>query len=128
MRRVIVPTLLLVLLPVIGCSTSVAGSASSSTSTSSNSDGGGGGGTMRNTSCVNGDCSIALSGEQTFQLDVGRLERQVRVGPIGDGEVTLSVGYEQVVAAEGATVVLDGVSFTVEDVSDGAVEMSAQAA
>jgi predicted small secreted protein len=135
LRRVITPLLLLAFL-VCGCTTTVDGSGSGSSSVSSSQSSGSNtssstsnsNSTQRNTNCVNGDCTISLSGEQTFRLDVGRLERQVRVGPIGEGEVTLSVGPEQVVAAEGDTVVLDGVQFAVSEVADGAVEMSAQAA
>ena len=46
--------------------------------------------TSHTSRCVNGTCAISLSGEQSVDVEFGRLERTLRVAPIEPTAVTLS--------------------------------------
>jgi hypothetical protein len=69
-RPLIVPTLLLTLLASVGCTTNAG-------------------------RCVDGVCSISLSGEQTVDVEFGSFERSLRVAPTEAGAVTVSARGEQ---------------------------------
>jgi len=102
-------SVLLVLLGVSACS-------GSSTSRSSS------------TRCVNGDCQISLSGEQTIELEIGSFERDLRVGPIEPAAVTVSVRGDQARLAPGESAQLGGLQIQVTTVSGRDVELQVQRA
>jgi hypothetical protein len=58
--------------------------------------------------CTNGTCAISLTGEQTLEVEIGSVERDLRVSPIEPTAVTLSArGDRERVTAGGATTVGD---------------------
>lgn len=85
-------------------------------------------GTSRNTRCTNGDCTITLTGEQRFELEIGSFERDVRVGPIAASEVTLSVRADSVALSPGESATVGGVAFTLDSVSGRDVVLHARRA
>jgi hypothetical protein len=46
--------------------------------------------TSHTSRCTNGTCAISLTGEQSLDVEFGRLERSLRVSPIEPTGVTLS--------------------------------------
>jgi hypothetical protein len=62
--------------------------------------------TSHTSRCVNSTCAISLSGEQSVDVEFGRLERTLRVAPIEQTAVTLSARGDsaRVIAGETAEV------------------------
>jgi hypothetical protein len=105
-RAAIVLTVLLALLGVAAC--------------------GGGSSRSHRTQCVNGVCEISLSGEQTIELEIGSFERDLRVGPIEPGAVTLSVRGDEARLAPGESAQLGGLQIRLKSVAPPNAELEAQ--
>ena len=88
----------------------------------------GGTGTSRSTRCVNGTCTISLSGEQRFEVEIGRFERDMRVGPIAPTEVTVSVRGAQAVLGPGESATLGGLAVTVDSIAGRDVQLQVRRA
>jgi hypothetical protein len=73
--------------------------------------------TSHSTKCVNGTCSISLSGEQSIEIDVGPVERDLRIGPIEPAAVTVSARGDQARLAAGETGQVGGITVQVVSVS-----------
>ena len=83
--------------------------------------------TSHATKCVNDTCSITLSGEQTIGIDVGPVERDLRVGPIEPGAVTVSARGDQARLAAGESGQVGGITVQVVSVSGKDVQLVTRA-
>jgi hypothetical protein len=83
--------------------------------------------TSHATKCVNGTCSITLSGEQTIGIDVGPVERDLRVGPIEPGSVTVAARGDQARLAAGETGQVGGITVQLVSVSGKDVQLVTRA-
>lgn len=79
--------------------------------------------TSHATKCVNDTCSITLSGEQTIGIDVGPVERDLRVGPIEPGAVTVSARGDLARLAAGESGQVGGITVQVVSVSGKDVQL-----
>ncbi len=66
---------------------------------------------------MNGVCEISLSGEQTVELEIGSFERDLRVGPIEPGAVTLSVRGDEARLGPGGSAQLGGLQIQLKSVT-----------
>jgi hypothetical protein len=80
--------------------------------------------TSHSTKCVNGTCTISLSGEQTIEVGIGRVERDLRVGPIEPGAVTVAARGDRARLAVGETGRVGGLTVQVVSVSGTDVQLS----
>ena len=78
----------------------------------------GGATTSHSSRCSGGTCTVNLTGVQTFEVDgTDGIERDLGVGPIEPGAVTLSVYGEQARLAPGQSGLVDAVPVEVVSVS-----------
>jgi hypothetical protein len=74
--------------------------------------------------CVNGTCAISLSGEQSVDVEFGRLERTLRVSPIEQTAVTVSARGDSVRVPAGATAEVGGLEVEVVSIAGRDVALS----
>jgi hypothetical protein len=84
--------------------------------------------TSRSSRCVNGVCQISLTGEQTVEVEFGAFERDLRVGPIEPGAVTVSARGDQARLAVGEAGPVGGLTVRVLSVSGGDVGLEVRRA
>jgi hypothetical protein len=74
--------------------------------------------TSHSSRCADGTCTVALTGEQTFEVDgTDGVERDLGVGPIEPGAVTLTVYGSRARLAPGQSARLDDVPVDVVSVA-----------
>jgi hypothetical protein len=71
----------------------------------------------RSTRCTGGVCTVNLTGEQTVEVEIDRFERDLRVGPIETGAVTVSARGDAARLAVGDTGEVGGLAVRVLSVS-----------
>jgi hypothetical protein len=74
-------------------------------------------GTSSSSRCSNGVCTIDVSGERTVEVEFGRFERNLRVGPIEPDAVTVAVRGDQARLAVGENAVVGGLVVRVVSVN-----------
>jgi hypothetical protein len=82
--------------------------------------------TSRSSSCVNGTCTIGLSGEQTVEIEIGSFERDLRVGPIRPDAVTVSARGEAADIGVGGSAQVGGLLVRVDSISGRDVGLQVQ--
>ncbi|HKQ42481.1 MAG TPA: hypothetical protein VJT79_08340 [Pseudonocardia sp.] len=73
--------------------------------------------TSHTSRCVNGTCAISLSGEQSVDVEFGRVERTLRVAPIEPTAVTLSARGDSARVPSGETVEVGGLKVQVVSIA-----------
>lgn len=73
--------------------------------------------TSHTSRCVNGTCAISLSGEQSVDVEFGRLERTLRVAPIEPTAVTLSARGDSARVHTGETAQVGGLAVRVVSIA-----------
>jgi hypothetical protein len=99
----------LVLLPLLALSLVVAGGCTATSHTSR---------------CTNGTCAISLSGEQSLDVEVGRLERTLRVSPIEPTAVTVSARGDSARVPAGGSAEVGDLAVRVESIAGRDVELT----
>ncbi|WP_300009172.1 hypothetical protein [Pseudonocardia sp.] len=79
--------------------------------------------TSRSSRCTNGVCTVALSGEQTVEIEIGSFERDLRVGPIGPDAVTVSARGDAAELGVGDSAQVGGLLVRVDSISGQDVGM-----
>lgn len=83
-------------------------------------------GTSRSSSCVNGVCTVSLSGEQTVEIEIGSFERDLRIAPITPAAVTVSARGDAAELAPGESAEVGGLLVRVDAISGRDVELQVQ--
>lgn len=73
--------------------------------------------TSSSTSCAGNVCKVDLSGAQTLDIELGSFERDLRVGPIEPGAVTVSALGDQARLAADEDAVVGGLAVRIISVS-----------
>jgi hypothetical protein len=73
--------------------------------------------TSHTSRCTNGTCAISLTGEQSVDVEFGRLERTLRVAPIEQTAVTLSARGDTARVPAGETVQVGGLAVQVVSIA-----------
>lgn len=81
-------------------------------------------GTSRSSSCSGGVCSISLSGEQTVEVEIGSLERDLRVSAITPAAVTVSARGDSATLAPGESAPVGGLLVRVDGIDGRDVELN----
>ncbi len=76
------------------------------------------------THCTNNTCAISLTGEQTLDVEFGRLERNLRVSPIEPNAVTLSARGDSERVPAGGSATVGGLAVRVVSVAGRDVELA----
>lgn len=84
--------------------------------------------TSRTTSCTGGVCTVGLSGEQTVEIEIGRVERDLRVAPIEADAVTVSVRGDSARLRVGESAPLGGLLVRVDGIAGQEVDLLVQPA
>ncbi|CAA9385956.1 MAG: hypothetical protein AVDCRST_MAG66-602 [uncultured Pseudonocardia sp.] len=84
--------------------------------------------TSRTSSCINGVCTVGLSGEQTVDLEIGRVEHDLRVAPIEADAVTVSVRGDAARLRVGESAPLGGLLVRVDGIAGQEVDLLVQPA
>ncbi|MBW0117711.1 hypothetical protein [Pseudonocardia abyssalis] len=74
-------------------------------------------GTSRSSSCVNGVCTVSLSGEQTVEIEIGPFERDLRVAPITPDAVTVTARGESADLSPGESAEVGGLLVRVDTIA-----------
>ncbi len=74
--------------------------------------------------CVNGTCAISLSGEQSVDVEFGRLERTLRVAPIEPSAVTLSARGDSARVPTGSVGEVGGLAVQVVSIAGRDVQLT----
>ena len=80
--------------------------------------------TSHTSRCVNGTCAISLSGEQSVDVEFGRLERTLRVAPIEPTAVTLSARGDSARVPSGETAQVGGLTVRVDSIAGRDVQLT----
>jgi len=80
--------------------------------------------TSHTSRCVNGTCAISLSGEQSVDVEFGRLERTLRVAPIEPAAVTLSARGDTARVATGSVGEVGGLEVQVVSIAGRDVQLT----
>lgn len=78
--------------------------------------------TSHSTRCSGGTCTVALSGAQSIEIELGGLERDLRVDPAGDA-VTVAVRGESARLAAGESAPVGGLLVRVDSVAGQDAEL-----
>ena len=73
--------------------------------------------TSHTSRCTNGTCAISLTGEQSVDVEFGRLERTLRVAPIEQTAVTLSARGDSARVPAGETAEVGGLAVRVVSIA-----------
>jgi hypothetical protein len=73
--------------------------------------------TSHTSRCTNGICAINLTGEQSVDVEFGRLERTLRVAPIEQTAVTLSARGDSARVPAGQTAEVGGLAVRVVSIA-----------
>ncbi|GAA3231395.1 hypothetical protein GCM10017691_25280 [Pseudonocardia petroleophila] len=73
--------------------------------------------TSRSSSCVNGVCTVSLSGEQTVEIEIGSFERDLRVAPITPESVTVSARGDSADLTPGESAEVGGLVVRVDSIA-----------
>jgi hypothetical protein len=84
--------------------------------------------TSHSSRCVNGTCSISLSGEQSVDVEFGGLERTLRVAPIEPTAVTLSARGDSARVPTGQTAEVGGLAVQVVSIAGRDVQLTVSSA
>jgi hypothetical protein len=84
--------------------------------------------TSHSSRCVNGTCAINLSGEQSVDVEFGRLERTLRVAPIEPSAVTLSARGDSARVSSGETAEIGGLAVQVVSIAGRDVQLTVRPA
>jgi len=84
--------------------------------------------TSHTSRCVNGTCAISLSGEQSVDVEFGRLERTLRVAPIEPTAVTLSARGDTARVATGSVGEVGGLEVQVVSIAGRDVQLTVRPA
>jgi hypothetical protein len=84
--------------------------------------------TSHTSRCVNGTCAISLSGEQSVDVEFGRLERTLRVSPIEPAAVTLSARGDTARVSAGGTAEVGDLAVRVDSITGRDVALTVQPA
>ncbi|MHA6783601.1 hypothetical protein ACVGOW_21820 [Pseudonocardia saturnea] len=83
-------------------------------------------GTSRSSSCVNGVCTVSLSGEQTVEIEIGSFERDLRVSAITPEAVTVSARGDAADLGPGESAEVGGLLVRVDSISGRDVGLNVQ--
>ena len=84
--------------------------------------------TSHTTSCSGGTCTVGLSGEQTVEIEIGRVERDLRVAPIEADAVTVSVRGDAARLRVGESAPVGGLLVRVDGIAGQDVDLQVQQA
>jgi hypothetical protein len=82
--------------------------------------------TTRTSTCVDEVCTISLSGEQTVEVEIGSLERDLRVSGITTDAVTVSARGEAADLGIGESARVGGLLVRVDSISGSDVGLNVQ--
>lgn len=82
--------------------------------------------TTRTSSCVNEVCTISLSGEQTVEVEIGSLERDLRVSDITADAVTVSARGDAADLGPGESARVGGLLVRVDSIAGSDVGLNVQ--
>ena len=80
--------------------------------------------TSHTSRCVNSTCAISLSGEQSVDVEFGRLERTLRVAPIEPTAVTLSARGDSARVTTGSVGEVGGLAVRVDSIAGHDVQLT----
>jgi hypothetical protein len=80
--------------------------------------------TSHTSRCTNGTCAISLSGEQSLDVEVGRLERTLRVSPIEPTAVTVSARGDSARVPAGGSAEVGDLAVRVDSIAGRDVELT----
>jgi hypothetical protein len=84
--------------------------------------------TSHTSRCVNGTCAISLSGEQSVDVEFGRLERTLRVAPIEPTAVTLAARGDSARVPTGSVGEVGGLAVQVVSIAGRDVQLTVRPA
>jgi hypothetical protein len=84
--------------------------------------------TSHTSRCVNGTCAISVSGEQSVDVEFGRLERTLRVAPIEPAAVTLSARGDSARVTTGSVGEVGGLAVQVVSIAGRDVQLTVRPA
>jgi hypothetical protein len=84
--------------------------------------------TSHTSRCTDRTCAISLTGEQSVDVEFGRLERTLRVAPIEPTAVTLSARGDSARVLAGETAEVGGLAVRVESIAGRDVALTVRQA